>query len=61
MERLYYDSNELAWYVDVAPLARATKPVTKGKVVEWLQTQDTYALQKSACKRFPHNPYIIPC
>lgn len=59
MERLYYDPNEPSSYGGVAPLARAAKPTSKRKVIEWLQTQDTYTLHKPARKRFPRNPYMV--
>lgn len=60
LSRIYYTPEHPGGFSGADKLANAVSGrFTKKQVKDWLQSQETYTLHKSASKRFPRNKYIV--
>lgn len=60
LENLYYNLRNPSAFAGVQPLKKASGyAVSRGKIKNWLASQDTYTLFKPVRKKFRRNPYLV--
>ena len=58
LKEIYYDSKHPAGFSSVKKLSDASG-ISQQKVKEWLKSQPTYTLHKTARKTYPTRKYIV--